>query len=396
MTNAELKKITGASRALASATERVRDSFLAHLAAELRKDSQKIIRANEKDVARAKRKKLPASFIERLTFTEKSIRHLEDEVKSLKRLDAGLGRAIEKRHKDGMTLEKVRVPLGVILVIYEARPEVTVDVAALCVKSGNAAILKGGTEALETNKALYRSIKTALKKAGLSSDSVRLVETGNRKVTNELLKRSDVIDLVIARGGYAMVKAVEAASAIPVLAHSAGGARIYVDASADLDMAERILVNAKITKPAACNSLDTILVDRAIAKTFVPRITKAMKAAGVEVSKKMDWDEETLGMKVGITTVKGIQEAIVFTNTHGKKHSEGIIARDQKAIAKFMNSVDAAALFANASTRLHDGFVFGLGAEMGISTSKLHARGPVGLKELTSYKWEVYGTGNLR
>jgi glutamate-5-semialdehyde dehydrogenase len=243
---------------------------------------------------------------------------------------------------------------------------------------------------------LYRAIRAALKKAGLPQDSVMFIATGDRNVTNALLLRHDAVDLVIARGSYGMVKAVMERSKIPVLAHAAGGARVYVDKSADLKMAEKIIVNAKITKPAACNSIDTVLIHKSVAKAFIPKVTAALEAKGVKVMRTIDWDKETLSLTVGIKIVSGADEAIEFIRAHSKKHTEGVIAKDKKVIEKFLNSLDAAALFVNASTRLHDGFVFGLGSEMGISTSKLHARGPVGLKELTTYKWQIYGNGNLR
>lgn len=392
----DFKKIQNAATALASSTDREKNTFLSHLSSELVRHSAAIAAANAKDMKAARAKGLDEAFLQRLKLDEKGVLHLTKELASIARLKSGLGEVIEKRKEGGLLLTKVRAPLGVLVVIYEARPEVTIDVAALCIKSGNAAILKGGTEALRTNTVLYACIERALVKAGFSKDAVMFIATGDRSVTNALLTRHDAIDLVIARGSYGMVKAVMERSKIPVLAHAAGGARIYVDKSADLNMAEKILVNAKITKPAACNSVDTILVHRAIAKEFIPRITKALEAKRVSVKTKINWDTETLGMTVGIKTVSGIDEAVQFIRAHSKKHTEGIIAKNKTVIATFLNSLDAAALFVNASTRLHDGFVFGLGSEMGISTSKLHARGPVGLKELTTYKWHVYGTGNIR
>lgn len=406
-----LKKIRQSSILLAGSSEALRNRFLRLLTLEVRKNKKKILKANASDVFRAKRSKLSTAFIERLSLDEKGLGHIVEKLHGVEKLKSGLGETIEQRKGfKGVLFKKVRTSLGVLMIIYEARPEVTIDVAALGIKSGNAVILKGGSEALQTNKVLYACIRTALKKARLPEDSVHLIATSNRKVTNDLLKEDAFIDLVIARGGYTMVKAVMNTSTIPVLAHAAGGARIYVDKSADLHSAEKILVNAKITKPSACNSLDTILVHKSIAKKFVPKIVETMERAGVTVlgdvaSQKYakvktavlaDWDTEFLGLTVAIKIVKDVKEASQFVNEHSKRHSEGIIAKNKKVIHQFVSSTDAAALFINCSPRLHDGYVFGLGSEMGISTGKLHARGPVGLKELTTYKWEVYGKGQIR
>ncbi|MBX9765082.1 glutamate-5-semialdehyde dehydrogenase [Patescibacteria group bacterium] len=395
--NINLEKVRKAALLLSRSSEKERNRFLTVLGAEIVKAEKKILAANAEDVRRARAAGMDRAFLERLVIDHKGVQLLSRKLASVVRLKSGLGETIEKRKdKRGLVLTKVRVPLGVLAVIYEARPEVTIDVAALCVKSGNAAILKGGSEALKTNTVLYAAVRSALKKTGLPQDAVQFVATGDRQATYELLKRHDAIDLVIARGSYGMVKSVLEKTSIPVLAHAAGGARIYVDKSADLTMAEKILVNAKTTKPAACNSLDTVLVDRAIAKKLVPRITKAMRENGVSVQTNMDWDTETLGLTVGIKVVSGVDEAITFVNAHSKKHSEGIVAKNKSVISQFMKSIDAAAVFVNASTRLHDGYEFGLGSEMGISTSKLHARGPVGLQELTTYTWHIYGKGNIR
>ncbi len=396
MKTINLTSVQKAAHALAASSDREKNAFLSHLSKEILKSEKAILAANKLDMAAAEKKGADSAFLERLKIDAKGVKHLTKKLASVARLKSGLGETIEKRKEGGLLLTKVRVPLGVLAVIYEARPEVTIDVAALCVKSGNAAILKGGTEALRTNTVLYRAIRAALKKASLPQDSVMFIATGDRNVTNALLLRHDAVDLVIARGSYGMVKAVMERSKIPVLAHAAGGARVYVDKSADLKMAEKIIVNAKITKPAACNSIDTVLIHKSVAKAFIPKVTAALEAKGVKVMRSIDWDKETLSLTVGIKIVSGADEAIEFIRAHSKKHTEGVIAKDKKVIEKFLNSLDAAALFVNASTRLHDGFVFGLGSEMGISTSKLHARGPVGLKELTTYKWQIYGNGNLR
>lgn len=375
------------------------------------KNQKEIIRANKKDLKEAKIKKLESAFIERLVLDEKGIKLLILKLKNIEKLQSGLGEIIEKKvSKLGLSLKKLRVPFGVIAVIYESRPEVTVDVAALCIKSGNAAILKGGSEALQTNKVLYRCILNALEMSGFTKQTICFITSSDRKVTNKLIKQHEYIDLVIARGGYNLVKSVLSKSTIPVLAHAAGGARIYVDKSADLSIAKTILVNAKSDKPSACNSLDTILVHKDLANQFIPQIVRLLKRSHVKiigdrethklVSTRIavveDWDREFLDLTVTMKVVKSKEEAVTFVNQHSKRHSEGIIATDKKTINYFVNSVDAAALFINCSTRLHDGYVFGLGSEIGIATMKLHARGPVGLKELTTYKWVVYGHGQIR
>ena len=390
-----LGKIKLSAARLLSASEDQRNNFLHALSRELLLQKQQIIKANEQDVAKAKRK-LTSALLQRLKLDDDGIEKLALKLKSMKKLQAGLGEAIEERvGEGGLIFKKVRVPLGVILIIYEARPEVTIDVAALCIKSGNAALLKGGSEALETNKVLVGCISTALASAGFDKETVSFVESSDRRITRHLLKEHEYIDLVIARGGYGLVREVMDQSKIPVLAHAAGGARIYVDETADLAMAEKIILNAKLSKPAACNSLDSIVVHRKVASEWLTSVISGLKKKGVEIIKN-DWDTEFLGLRVSIKVVGNSDEAIDFINRHSKGHSEGIVASNKKVIEQFTKSIDAAAVFVNCSTRLHDGYVFGLGSEMGISTGKLHARGPVGPKELTTYKWEVHGHGQIR
>lgn len=398
----DLKVIKESSLKLSRVPEKQRNLFLRHLSVILKQNGKEILKANGLDLSQAKAVGLSSASLERLTLNEKGIKQLALRLREMEGLQSGLGEVIEeKTNPHGLTLRKVRVPLGVIAVIYEARPEVTIDVAALCVKSGNAAILKGGSEALRTNRILHWCIKEALKESGLAVKAVNLITSPDHAVIRRLLQRSDFIDLVIARGGYGLVKAVSKQSKIPVLSHAAGGARIYVDKSADLELARKVIVNAKISKPAACNSLDTIVIHREIAGKFMNQITNELRANGVEVLSagdvsEEDWDREFLGLTIAFKMVKDLEEAVSFINRHSKRHSEGIIARDKKVIDYFVHSIDAAALFVNCSTRLHDGYVFGLGSEVGIATGKLHARGPVGLKELTIYKWEVYGHGQIR
>ncbi|MBI5449413.1 glutamate-5-semialdehyde dehydrogenase [Candidatus Gottesmanbacteria bacterium] len=394
MTTQQVHCTREASIALAQTTESTRNRFLEHLMDCVGNKQRELLKANKKDIMHAAKAGLSAPMVARLRLDAQGIHTMIQRIEEVKKLDSGLGSIREEKiTADGLRIRKVSVPLGVIFVIYEARPEVTIDVAALCIKSGNAAILKGGSEALQTNTVLYQCIEDALHRSALHPDTVRFVT--KRSEVPYLLKQSGYIDLVIARGGYDLVKAVRSQSTIPVLSHAAGGARIYVDKSADLLMARKIIINAKVSKSAACNSLDTIVIHENIAAAFVPKITSALKASGVEIVEH-DWDTEFLGLRVSIKTVQNVGKAVAFIRLHSKGHSEGIVAEDQKVIDFFVQSIDAAAVFVNCSTRLHDGYVFGLGSEMGISTGKLHARGPVGLKELTTYKWEVYGHGHIR
>ena len=294
----------------------------------------------------------------------------------------------------GIRLKKVRVPLGVVGIIYESRPNVTLEAAALALKSGNAVILKGGKEAINTNREIVSCIHKAFKKQHLPKEIVLFLDTADRRVVDALIKADKYIDILIPRGGYELVKKVQVNSTIPVLAHSAGGARIYIDKSADINKALRICLNAKINRPATCNSLDTVVVHKGIAGIFLPKFYKLMSQNGVEI--RNNYETEFLDKIVAIKVVKDVNGAIRFIKKYSKGHSEGIIAVDKRAIEKFVQEIDAAGLFVNCSTRLHDGFIFGLGAEIGIATAKLHARGPVGLKELTTYKWIAYGKGQIR
>ena len=404
-----LKKTKKAAVALANLSENKLNLFLDNLARGINDRKQEILKANKIDVISAKNKGLSQPFIQRLIFDSRAIDNMQKRIKKLKKLKSGIGEIIQKnKNEDGLITQKVRVPLGVLLVIYESRPEVTIDVAALCLKSGNAVILKGGSEVNRTNKVLYECIRIALRRTGMPKESVNMIRS--RSEVRQMLTKNNDIDIIIARGSYGMVKSIMESSKIPVLAHAAGGARIFVDKSADVEMAERIILNAKISKPAVCNSVDTIVVHKKIAKKLISKIvpallSKSVKVIGdsnvnklvkVNIAKETDWDTEFLGLTISIKIVKDSIEAAEFINKHSKKHSEGVIATDKRVIKHFTHAIDCAAVFVNCSPRLHDGYVFGLGAEMGIATGKLHARGPVGLKELTTYKWEIYGKGQIR
>lgn len=381
-------------------SEEQKNKFLQNLAKEISREKSTILSANKKDVSEAAKKGWDKAFLHRLTLDGKGIDAIVKRLSAMESLTCDIGAAIEERKlPNGVLLKKIRVPLGTILIIYEARPEVTIDVASLCIKSGNCVVLKGGSEALRTNSAFYNCILSALAKSGIEKGAVTFLKSAERKELYDLLKRSDVIDLVIARGGYKMVGDVINRSNIPVLAHAAGGARIYVDKSADIEKAINIVINAKISKPAACNCVDTVVIHKDIAQAFVPKLTAKLKEKGVlivEKPKEKDWEKEFLDLVICFKIVGDVDEALAFIQKYSKKHSEGIVAEDKKVIDTYTQAVDAAALFINCSPRLHDGFEFGLGAEMGIATGKLHARGPVGLAELTTYKWEAYGSGQIR
>lgn len=389
-----LKKIKQVALLLSQKSEEERNNFLTSISKVLDEHTRDIIAANQKDIRKAKENKLSGPFIERLILDKGAIKQVILRLNAIQKLTSYIGKELSKRTlPNGIILKKVAVPIGVILVIFEARPEVMIDVAAICIKSGNVAILKGGSEALYTNEVLYICIQEALKRENLPKEAITLVK--DRNVMDKLLKEDKYIDLVIARGGYDLVKKVMIQSKIPVLAHSEGGARIYIDKSADLKIAERVIINAKISKPSACNSLDTILVHKDIASKFVPKIIDKLKSLNVEIAKN-NWEREWLALKMNIKIVNDVYAAIKFINKYSKKHSEGIIATDKEVIDVFIKGLDTAAVFINCSTRFNDGYEFGMGSEMGISTGKLHARGPVGLQELATYRWEAHGNGQVR
>jgi len=392
----DLNGVRGSFIKLSSKTEQERNLFLSCLTLELVNNRKKILTANEKDVKNAYKNNLSEVFIQRLKLDSEGFNSIVEKVKQVQSLESGIGEIMEKKTNDsGLILHKVRVPIGTILIVYESRPEVTIDVACLCIKSGNTALLKGGSEALNTNIALYVCIQQALSRSSLPLQSISFIQSKNRTIIKTLLKQNNYIDLVIARGGYKMVKYIQSHSTIPVLAHSSGGARIYIDKSADLLIVEKIIINAKVSKPAACNSLDTIVIHTDIKDKILNTIQKSFEKNNVKIIDD-EWDEEFLSMRVSIKIVNSLNEAIRFINAHSKKHSEGIIAQDKTIIRQFCQSIDAAVIFVNSSTRLNDGYIFGLGSEMGIATGKLHARGPVGLKELSIYKWIIYGQGHIR
>ncbi len=399
---------------LAAAPEAKLNLALESLAAKIEATSDEIIAQNQPDIVLARQNNQTKAFIDRLTLNPARVASMAQGVREIAALNSRTGQTIEERTlENGILLKKIAVPLGVIGIIYESRPNVTVDAAALCIKSGNAVVLKGGSESLNSNRFLAGLIQAALLEAGLPAGAVGFIDSPERTATHHLLKQDKFLDVLIPRGGYELVRAVVENSSIPVLYHAEGGARIYVDASADLEIAREVVFNSKTNRPSTCNTLDTVVLHRDIAADFLKKALPEFQAANVQVradkiavelagseimqlATEDDWSSEFLDLIMTVKVVESFEEALGFIRRYSKRHTEGIIAQDEAIINTFVASLDAAALFVNCSTRLHDGSVFGLGAEMGIATGKLHARGPVGLDELTTYKWVAYGQGQIR
>jgi glutamate-5-semialdehyde dehydrogenase len=401
-----------ASRLLAIAPGSAKDAWLKRAAKAVRSRSAEIIKANEGDVAAAPELGLNAAAIDRLTLNEKRVEAMASGLEEVAALPDPVGEVIEaSRRPNGLEVSRVRVPLGVIFMIYESRPNVTVDAAALCVKSGNAAILRGGKEAIRSNRALHRVLADELEPSGLPTAAVQVVATTDRAAVGHLLALPEFIDLAIPRGGESLIRRVAEEARMPVLKHYHGNCHVYVDASADLEPAVRIIVNAKAQRPGVCNAAETLLIHRDIAASFLPVAARALRAEGVELrgddasrgfdpgmipATAEDWDTEYLDKILAVAVVDSLDAAIAHIRRHGSGHTEAILTRDLASARRFVTEVDSAAVMVNASTRFNDGSMLGLGAEIGISTDKFHARGPCGLRELTSSKWIVYGDGHVR
>jgi glutamate-5-semialdehyde dehydrogenase len=379
-------------------------------ALEARKDE--LLAANAKDVAAAPGFGLNAAAIDRLTLNPRRIATAAEGLRQVAALPDPVGEVREAtRRPNGLEVSKVGVPLGVVFFIYESRPNVTADAAALCVKSGNAVILRGGKEAIHSNTALHRLLRDELTRCGLPPDAVQLVPTTDRQAVGHLLSMSEFIDLAIPRGGKSLIARVASEARMPVLKHFDGVCHVYVDAAADLDVAERIVVNAKCQRPGTCNAAESLLVHKAVAGEFLPRIGAALAARGVELrgceqtqrlvpgakpATDEDYRTEYLDLKMSVKVVGDLDEAMAHVATFGSHHTDAIVTRDPAAAEAFTRRVDSAAVMVNASTRFNDGFELGLGAEIGISTDRFHARGPCGLRELTTYKYVVTGDGQVR
>jgi len=401
-----------ASRLLAVATGEARNAWLLRSAAGLRQRSDEILAANALDLGEATTAGLNAAAIERLTLSATRIDGMAHTLLEVAALPDPLGEVVtSSRRPNGLEVRQVRVPLGVIFMIYESRPNVTIDAAGLCVKSGNAVILRGGKEALRTNLALYRVLADELAPCGLPEAAVQLISTVDRSAVGELLALADLIDLAIPRGGESLIRRVVAEATMPVLKHYQGNCHVYVDGRCDVDMAINIILNAKVERPGVCNAAEKLLVHQAIAADFLPRACEALLAEGVELrgdaasreivpaikaAEPADWDTEYLDKILAIAIVHSIEQAISHIAAHGSGHTDAIVTADLASAQEFIARVDSSAVMVNASTRFNDGGQLGMGAEIGISTDKIHARGPCGLRELTSTKWIVIGSGHIR
>jgi glutamate-5-semialdehyde dehydrogenase len=411
-----MRKIAAKAKKICETLSRLtgpeKEKALLEMAAAISQNREAILRANRSDVEAAKKKGLSPALAARLALDEAKLQKIIESVESIARLPDPVGRVLwERTRPNGLLIRKISVPLGTLLIIYESRPNVTADCMALCLKSGNSVILKGGSEALKTNQALFEAMTRGAVKAGVPRDAFQLVRTGNRAAVRELLQLTGLIDLVIPRGGEGLIREVTRLSKIPVIKHTKGVCHVFVDEDADLKKAERILINAKTQNPAVCNAAECLLVHEKIAARFLPEAGRALAKEGVEVradakaralipgakkARQKDWGTEYLDLVLAVRVVKDMHEAIAHIQRYGSRHSDAIVTENKARAEFFTNTVDSSAVFVNASTRFNDGGEFGMGAEMGISTDKLHARGPMGLEELTSYKYIVQGNGQVR
>ena len=410
------RRARAASLVLATASTDRKNATLARLAELLPAATDTLLAANAKDLAAAKKNKLPSAQIDRLTLTPQRIAQMAEGVRQVAALPDPVGEELEHTMRpNGLEIRKIRVPIGVIGIIYEARPNVTIDCAVLCLKSGNAAILRGGREIFHTNTALAALIAQALAGTGLPSDSVQLIPTTDRAALTTLLKLDSLVHCLIPRGGEGLIRFVAEHSTIPVIKHFKGVCFVYVDQDAAPAMAESIVVNAKVQRPGVCNAAEQLLVHEAVAGTLLPRLARALLAHQVELrcdqasaailkkhrlahrsARTADYSTEFLDLIMAVRVVPTLDEAIATINRDSSAHTDTIVTRDAAAARRFLAGVDSAVVLWNASTRFNDGFEFGLGAEIGISTDRLHARGPMGLRELCSYKYVVTGSGQVR
>ena len=414
----QAKAASYASGYLATATAEIKNTALIAIAEAVEANSTSILDANAEDLEKAKRDGMDFHIRDRMTLNSNRVQDMADAARSISKLGDPIGEVLEQRNlPNGLHLERVRVPIGVIGVIYESRPNVTIDIATLCLKSGNAVILRGGKECILTNMTLATIIKDAVESAGIPSDIVQFIESTDRALVKEMLQMDEAIDLMIPRGSAELVNFVGQNARMPAITGGIGVCHTYVDADADLDNALEIVVNAKVQRPTVCNALDTVLVHQAVAHNFLPKLahefgiqnvelradSRAMSildalASGAEIKQAVsdDFGTEFLALIASVKIVDSIDEALTHISNYGSGHSEAIVSENNEVIERFLNEADASAVFANASTRFNDGSEFGLGAEVAISTNKLHARGPMGLKEITSYKWKIRGQGQVR
>ena len=401
-----------ASRLVAKADTATKNRALTLTAEAIERDVARLLAANALDLDAARAKKLDAPLIDRLTLTEKSIADMADGLRQIAQLPDPIGEISElKQQPSGIKVGRMRVPLGVIAIIYESRPNVTADAAGLCLKAGNACILRGGSEALHSNQAIAECVHAGLKAAGLPETAVQVIETTDRAAVGELLRMNEYVDIVVPRGGKSLIERVMQESRIPMIKHLDGVCHVYIDDQADIEKAIGIADNAKTQRLGTCNTMETLLVARGIADRVLPRLAKIYQDKGIELrgdesTRKLvpgikgateeDWYTEYLAPILAVRVVDDLEQAMEHIARYGSQHTDAIVTEDQQRANRFLREVDSSSVIVNASTRFADGYEYGLGAEIGISTDKLHARGPVGLEGLTSRKWVVYGEGQIR
>ena len=390
-----------------------KDNALLAVADRLVADTESILKANEEDMERGRQKGMHPGMLDRLKLTPERIEAMADGLRQITELPDPVGTVLEEFERpNGLKLKKVSVPLGVIGIIYESRPNVTADAFGLCFKAGNAVILKGGSDAISSNMAITKSIRAALAEAGVTEDAIQLIESTDREVTAQFMRLKQYVDVLIPRGGAGLIRAVVEGSSIPVIETGTGNCHIYVDKDADLTKAIPIIINAKTQRIGVCNACESLVLHKDIEKEFLPALAKALKEKQVEIradeeagavlgadfipATEEDFGTEYLDYIVSIKTVSGVSEAIEHINRYNTGHSDAILTENAETAEQFLNQVDSACVYVNASTRFTDGFEFGFGAEIGISTQKLHARGPMGLKELNAYKYQIIGNGQVR
>lgn len=393
-----------------TATEK--NKALLHASEALLSHTEEILSANEKDIKAGKEKGMHEGLLDRLALTETRIAAMAEGLRQIAALEDPIGEIMDTfTRPNGLKISKVRVPLGVIGIIYESRPNVTADAFGLCFKAGNAVILKGGSDALLSNKAITVVLRNALQESGICADALQLIDSGDREITKAFMKMKEYVDVLIPRGGAGLIRSVVENSTIPVIETGTGNCHIYVDREADLNMAAGIIINAKTQRIGVCNACESLVIHKDIKDAFLPVLAEGLRTHHVEMrgdeavrevlsdclpATEEDYASEYLDYIISMKTVTDVDEAIAHINKYNTKHSEAIITKNELTAEKFLKEIDAACVYVNASTRFTDGFEFGFGAEIGISTQKLHARGPMGLKELTSYKYQIHGNGQIR
>ncbi len=406
------RRARAASRQMAKADTNAKNRALLAIAAAIRRDEAKLLAANGEDLAAARAAGLEPAMVDRLTLSPKTVATMAEGLEQIASLPDPIGEMTDLRFRpSGIQVGHMRVPLGVIGIIYEARPNVTVDAAGLCIKSGNASILRGGSEAIRCNQALATLVKEGLEAAGLPADAVQVVETTDRAAVGELITMREFVDVIVPRGGKGLIARLLAESRVPMIQHLDGNCHVYLDDSADAAKAMAVVENSKTQRYGTCNTAESLLVARSVAATLLPPIAAMLTAKGVEIrgcaetqalvpnakeATEADWGEEYLAPIIAVKVVAGLDEAIEHINQYSSSHTEAIVTENHTHAMRFLREVDSASVMVNASTRFADGFEYGLGAEIGISTDKIHARGPVGLEGLTSQKWVVLGNGQVR